>query len=300
MPRWPNSGERSIVSKLAFAVVISLLAGIALAMWFVGDELQETGLAGSGGDRVFQEARGLEDRLLQLEQVLAEERQARMALEDTLAQLFEDFERLEGAEGRAAAERRAEEQGQREARATEPAMLQIGAEWLRSYQEQRVGALVNGGFSEDEARSLLRQESEAAYKALQVAWEAQRNGEYVAPISTANNPQSILRAEIGDDAYARFLEAQGQPTSFAITQVMSGSPGNNVGIQAGDNIVSYNGERIFNGVELRERTLQGNPGEDVVIEIERNGTLMQLTIPRGPIGITGTGANLRSTYWWGG
>jgi hypothetical protein len=46
--------------------------------------------------------------------------------------------------------------------------------------------------------------------------------------------------------------------------------------------------------------MQGNPGEDVVIEIERDGTRIQLTVPRGPIGITGSGANLRGANRWGG
>ena len=42
------------------------------------------------------------------------------------------------------------------------------------------------------------------------------------------------------------------------------------------------------------------PGEDVVIEVERDGVRMQLTVPRGPIGITGSGANVRGLNWWGG
>ena len=44
----------------------------------------------------------------------------------------------------------------------------------------------------------------------------------------------------------------------------------------------------------------GAKGEDVVIEIERDGTLIQLSVPRGLIGITGAGANVRGTNWWGG
>jgi hypothetical protein len=52
--------------------------------------------------------------------------------------------------------------------------------------------------------------------------------------------------------------------------------------------------------DLRNQTMQGEPGEDVVIEIDRDGMRMQLTLPRGPIGITGNGANVRGTSWWGG
>ena len=53
-------------------------------------------------------------------------------------------------------------------------------------------------------------------------------------------------------------------------------------------------------MELRNGTMQGQPGEDVVIEIERDGVRMQLALPRGPIGITASGANIRGMNWWGG
>jgi len=115
-----------------------------------------------------------------------------------------------------------------------------------------------------------------------------------------STPQGIMRQELGDDAYARYLEAQGQPTSIQISSVLEGSPGSTAGLQPGDALLSYNGKRVFDVVDLRRQTMQGNPGEDVVVEIERNGTRMQLTVPRGPIGITGSGASVRGLNWWGG
>ena len=288
------------MNKIALAVVFSLLAGFAIGAWFSGDEAPDNRAVELAAPGALPDDASAEDRLLRLEQIIGEEREARIALEDTLAMLFEEIERLEGAGGLAAAERLAEEQRQREARATERRSPRDRADWLQNYQERRVGRMVAGGFSEDEARRILEQESEASYKALLAAWEAQRNGENIDPIGSMNNPQSILRGEIGDDAYARYLEAQGQPTSITITQVLSGSPGSSVGLQAGDQLVSYDGERIFNVVDLRDQTLQGNPGETVVIEVDRDGTRMQLTIPRGPIGLTGSGANIRGMNWWGG
>ena len=242
----------------------------------------------------------LDERLQDLEQALAEERAARIALEDTLAMLFEELDRLEGTGERAAARLQIAAENEREARAAERRGRRNEADWMRSYQERRVTTLVEGGFSDEEARRALQLESEASFKAMQRAWEAQRNGESVDVRGIMNSPQSILRAEMGDDAYARYLEAQGQPTAIRITQVLGGSPGNSAGLQAGDELVSYNGERVFNVMELRNGTMQGQPGEDVVIEIERDGVRMQLTLPRGPIGITGTGANIRGMNWWGG
>jgi membrane-associated protease RseP (regulator of RpoE activity) len=171
---------------------------------------------------------------------------------------------------------------------------------MRNYTERRVTKLIEGGFSEDEARRILQQESEAAFKSMQLLWEAQRAGEDVNRFDPSVNPQVLLRDELGDAAYARYLEAQGQPTSVRVSQVLSGSPAKSAGLQPGDQLVSYNGARIFNVGDLRNLTMQGEPGEDVVIEVERDGVRMQLTVPRGPIGITGSGANVRGLNWWGG
>lgn len=288
------------MNKIAIAVALSILAGFAAGAWFGGDAPEGERSSAAAGDQVLPEDVSAEDRLLRLEQVIAEERDARIALEDTLAMLFEEIERLEGAGDRAATERRAEAERQRESRANDRRPSLRDGDWMQNYQERRVGRMVEGGFSEDEARRILQQESEASYKAMQAAWEAQRNGEAIDPFSARNNPQSILRAELGDDAYARYLEAQGQPTAISVTQVLGGSPGSSAGLQAGDQLVSYNGERVFNVSDLRNQTMQGEPGEDVVIEVDRDGMRMQLTIPRGPIGITGSGANIRGMNWWGG
>ena len=288
------------MNRIALAVVISLLAGFAVGAWFSGDEPDSEQSARSRLAGDLPADASAEDRLLRLEQIISEEREARIALEDTLAMLFDEIERLEGAGDRALAQRRAEIESQREARVTERRSPRGSADWLQNYQDRRVGRMVEGGFAEDEARRILQKESEAAYKAMQATWEAQRNGETVDRFAAMNNPQTILRNEIGDDAYARYLEAQGQPTAITITQVMDSSPGSSAGLQMGDELVSYNGERVFNVVELRNQTMQGEPGEDVIIEIVRDGNRMQLTVPRGPIGIAGSGANIRGANWWGG
>ena len=294
------------MNRVAFAVVISLLAGFAVGAWFGGEEPGDGRPGATPSDAALPAAASAEDRLQRLEQIIAEERDARIALEDTLAMLFEELERIEGAgaglagERQARAELEAEAERRREARANERRSSRGTAEWMRNYQERRVGRMVEGGFAEDEARRILQLESEAAYKALQASWEAQRSGEALDPFAADANPQSILRSEIGDDAYARYLEAQGQPTAVGITQVLDGSPGSTAGLLPGDEIVSYNGERLFSVAELRNLTMQGNRGEDVVIEINRDGTRMQLTVPRGPVGITGTGAAVRGSRWWGG
>ena len=94
----------------------------------------------------------------------------------------------------------------------------------------------------------------------------------------------MLRAEIGDTEYEMYLEANGRPTSVGISTVMASSPGERAGLQPGDEIVSYNGQRIFSTSELLQQTMTGGEG-NVVVDVMRDGAPMQLVLPRGPIGV---------------
>jgi len=288
------------MNRIAIAVVISLIAGFAVGAWVGGDGSEGGTTFPTGAGGTLDSEASTEDRLLRLERIIAEERDARIALEDTIAMLFEGIESLEGADNRAVAELKARAEAENAARANTRRVRGDEADWMRDYQERRVTRMVESGFSEDEARRVLAQESEAAFKALELTWEAERNGETIDRYSSEFNPQAIMRSEMGDDTYARYLEAQGQPTAIKITQVLGGSPAGQIGLQPGDQLISYAGDRVFSVTELRNQTMQGNPGEDVVIEIERDGTRIQLTVPRGPIGITGSGASVRGANWWGG
>ena len=214
------------MNKIVLAIAFSLVAGFAVGAWFSGEEPVR--------DQVVERTASGDDRLARLEQMIGEEREARIALEDTLALLFEEIERLEGSGNRVAAERREQAEREQQARTTERRPSRGSADWLTRYQERRVSRMVEGGFTEDEARAILQRESEAQFKAMQAAWEAQRNGDRYDPFNSTTSTQSILRAEIGDEAYARYLEVQGQPTAVSVTQVLTGSPGNGAGLQAGD------------------------------------------------------------------
>lgn len=288
------------MNRIVIAAVISLLAGFAVgAMWMTAGGRKDAGAGDVAAGESPGAAAAATERLAQLERVIAEEQEARRALEDTLAMLFAELERLEGRGARAAEGRDEAAAGDAPDRRESRRPERNDVEWMRNFTERRIGRMVDGGFSEEEARYILRQESEASFKAMQKSWEAQRSGESLDPFDLRLNPQALLREEIGDAAYARYLEAQGQPTAISVTQVMTGSPGSSAGLQPGDQLVSYDGARVFNVGDLRSLTMQGEPGQDVVIEVERDGVRMQLTVPRGPIGITGSGANVRGLNWWG-
>ena len=289
------------MSRIIAAIAISLIAGFAAAVWLMRDGPSgdpET-RAGVATDNVESTA-PIEERLLRLEQVTAEEREARLVLEDQLQALIEEIERIDATGPRAFADQIDEADDAPARRQTEQRERRDFVSLVRNFQERRLNDLIEGGFSEDEARRVLKRESEAQYKAMQAAHDAQRRGEDVDSLSAMGRPQALLRAELGDSDYERYLQAQGQATSIQITRVLDSSPGSLAGLQPGDQIVSYDGERVFDVNELRELTLQGRAGEDVIIEIERDGVRMQLNVPRGPVGINGTGASMRRMNWWGG
>lgn len=289
------------MQRIIAAVVVSLAAGFAAGAWFAGDAVPAA--SGPGATReegAYDPALPLEERLLSLEQLIAEERQARLAMTDQIESLVEAIERIDRSGPQFFADREVRTQEMREQRRQEQRRADDIASMARNFQDRRLAQLVDGGFSDQEARRLMQQESEAQYRAMQAAWEAQRNGQSLDPYSTMASPQALLRGELGDDDYERYLKAQGAPTAVQITQVLDRSPGSRVGLQPGDEITSYNGNRVFNVMELRSLTMQGRPGEDVIVEVSRDGVSMQLSLPSGPIGITGSNAGLRGLNWWGG
>ena len=99
----------------------------------------------------------------------------RRPLESTQYLSIRYTERLEGAGDRTVAELRARAERESGTR-TRTSTASDEANWTRNYQERRVTRMVEGGFSEDEARRIIEQESEAAFKALESVWEAQRSG----------------------------------------------------------------------------------------------------------------------------
>lgn len=289
--------------RIIAAIAVSLLAGFALGAWLLGDaSLTEKESATSLATAATESSTPIEERLRRLEQIVADERDARIVLEGELLALVDELERI-GASGQwSRGDERASAQDRREtsdaaARRRAPRDF---ASMLQSFQQRRLTMLIDGGFSEDEARRIMSLESEARYKAMQAAHDAQRRGEANDSSLASNSAQSLLRDELGDAEYERYLTAQGEPAAIRITQVLDSSPARQAGLQPGDEIVRYSGERVFSVSDLRALTLQGTAGEDVIVEIDRDGVRMQLNLPRGPVGITGSSANLRNRGWWGG
>ena len=144
--------------------------------------------------------------------------------------------------------------------------------------------LEEGGFSPDRAAWIEQRRSELTLQAMQAQY-AQRRGDSVDPAQL--RPEQTLRSELGDADYEKYLQAQGRPTKVGVLNVLPSSPAAKAGMQPGDQIMSYAGQRVFNMADLTDLTLQGTPGQSVTLEVQRNQQTVQLVIPRGPIGIGG-------------
>lgn len=262
--------------RVAIAVIISLVAGFAAAALFLRapDSRDAAPVPATSAD--FDANAGTGERLRALEAALAEERDARRIIERELQFLSLEVER---AIGNATADPAGSLTARREQRSFTP--FSRGPRGTVSPAD-RADALVRAGFSVGEADRILRREEELQVEAMQARFSARVSG---TPPPAGADADAMLRTELGDANYERYLEATGQPTSVAVGHVLESSPGQAAGLQSGDVIVRYDGERVFEIGDLVTQTMQGTPGESVVVDIERDGAPMQIVLPRGPIGI---------------
>ena len=223
-----------------------------------------------------------QERLLALEAAVSEERQARQLLEDELLALYAQINELEAFREDESLARSENSEGRNGAVSTQAIQLAESGNRNRNRNENRREDMMAAGLSPERADYILRRESELRYEMMQAYYEARNSGESLDRASM--HPESMLRADIGDADYEKYLESIGRSTSVNISSVMAASPAESAGLQPGDQIVGYDGERVYHTGELMERTMA--PGEgDVVVDIVRDGATMQIVLPRGPIGV---------------
>jgi len=267
------------MKKSTSAIAISLAACAAAAAIVLNTSEPDSGSPEpAGAVTYFDASAATEERIRALETAVSEERQARQLLEDELFILFGEIERLETD--------REERNEDREARGRTESDVVTRSQQFRGERSAtgRRDAMIEAGMSPDRADWILQRESEMRYESLQARFEARNSDEPQDPFDPRFNPEAMLRAEIGDTEYEMYLEARGRPTSVGISSVMASSPGARAGLLSGDRIVSYDGQRIFSTSELMQQTMSGGDGS-VVVDVMRDGALMQVVLPRGPIGV---------------
>lgn len=267
------------MNKNVVMAAIGLLAGVlVLAAVLLPREPAGTPVRAAGPGLHFDQSAGTEERIRALEAAVAEERNARMLLEEELQAIYAALDEMSAVQPAGPGS-----EDLQEARAEfRDARLQGSA----AETDWRRGRLVEAGFSQDRADWILKRESELLMERMQVLYEARRTGERPPDFRSSIDPEQALRDEIGDAEYERYLEAYGRPTSVAVGAVLESSPGQRAGLQPGDQIVAYGGERVFSYDDLSGQTMAATPGQPVVVDIVRDGIPMQVVIEGGPIGIS--------------
>jgi membrane-associated protease RseP (regulator of RpoE activity) len=155
--------------------------------------------------------------------------------------------------------------------------------------------LVAGGLAPDRAEWIADRSEALLMAQIEARHAAERAGD---PLSLEAlerlGPQYMLREELGDWEYEQYLQALGRPTTVGIPNVLANSPAARAGLTSGDQIVAYDGTRVFNVFEVTEATRQGTVGEPVILDIVRDGQPMQFIVPRGPLGVALSGNGLPS------
>lgn len=157
-------------------------------------------------------------------------------------------------------------------------------------------ALVRAGLDAGWAAEIRRRNDKLAMDTMFLQDQARREGwtgteRFANARNDISQQQINLRDEIGDEVYDGFLYETGAPNRVLINEVLQGSPANQAGMQPGDQILRYDGKRIFALNEMINESRSGSSGKLVPVEVMRDGREVQLYLPRGPMGVR-TGVSL--------
>lgn len=101
---------------------------------------------------------------------------------------------------------------------------------------------------------------------------------------------SRVKEILGEDDYDRLLLAEGRNNRVRIDSIINGSAADLAGVVIGDVIYRYGDERIFTFGDLRRATTSGERDQQVSLQVLRNAERIDLVVPRGPLGVTISGA----------
>jgi membrane-associated protease RseP (regulator of RpoE activity) len=281
------------MSKVLLLLAAGLVAGLAGVFWLTSDPAPATAV--SSGSTVAVDggptgsAGATAARVAELEAALKAEVAQRRALEERVGALGDEVAALHErppAETGAGAD----PSGDTPANGPPgpPRFARNFAARRGDPQARELDRLIDAGFAPDRAEWIAQRTAELRMKALQEQYDAAREGR-----PPDQGPglagDSTLRAELGDSDYERYLTALGRPTSVPVQSVLASSPAERSGLKSGDEVVAYDGKRVFDMRELNQMTLEGTAGESVTVSVRRDGQTIQLTMPRGPLGIFGGG-----------
>lgn len=276
------------------ALATAVVTGATLAMRAGEPPLTPLPLAvAPDGDDAGLEARlaATEAEARRLAQALLRADAERAELSRELAALRDEVAGLETPRATRSTRRRAGERARTRQASAETAAPAAGPRPLD------VGALVAAGFPEETVRTFKESQDQLELDRLYLRDLAAREGWLGTPRfqeaqqALADDARST-REEYGDQFYDWMLYASGHPNRVQVDEVMTGSVAADAGLRAGDVILGYAGERVFNPMELRDATSVGTAGESITVDVVRDGRQMRVVVPRGPLGVRVEGVPL--------
>lgn len=150
--------------------------------------------------------------------------------------------------------------------------------------------LMEVGVNEVTAEDILNQLSQYEFQLLALHDQAKRDGYLNTPQyhkerrELINNAPS-LQETIGKESYDLYLYKTEQNNRVVVSTVMKDSPAERLGVLKGDIILNYANETVLNWRELRKLTGEGVAGDYVNLTVLRNEKLLNILIPRGPLGV---------------
>ncbi len=149
------------------------------------------------------------------------------------------------------------------------------------------GALEAAGLSSSEISEVEERFERFEMEKLYRMDEAKREGTFRSgPYNRAvQELTQELRDDLGPAGYDAYLYATGRENRVLIKQVLSDSPAADAGVEDGDIVIRYAGERMFHHGEFQAATAAGTRGETVELEVVRDGVTHRLSVARGPLGV---------------
>jgi len=268
------------MGKVLPAIGISLVIGFAVASWiYTADTGPEVVASTNEVTSAFDAGLPVEARIAALERAVSDERFARQLLQEEVFYLTGELEQIAGTYDfefaeESSAEEAADESG-------DSGSSRRDDYRRRNSLEGRIERLIEAGFLPSQAAIIARRESELQMESLRTRYEAERSGNMEEFWRNRTSSNTTLREELGDADFERYLIANNRSTSITVSSVIESSPAQSAGLQPGDEIVRYDGERVFSMSDLTHRTMDGAAGQNVIVDIMRNGNPMQIVMPRG-------------------
>ncbi|MCS5637370.1 MAG: PDZ domain-containing protein, partial [Myxococcota bacterium] len=92
------------------------------------------------------------------------------------------------------------------------------------------------------------------------------------------------RNDLGDEGYEAMRFAAGQTNRVVLTELLEISPASDAGLMAGDEVISYDGQRVFSSGALKFHTQSGEPDAWTEVRVLRGGEERRFFVRRGPLG----------------